>query len=304
MGSQASSCETPAVSLPRLLLVDDSQAILAYETASLSDQYGIVTANNGREALSRLAESKFDAVLLDLSMPEMDGDDVLRVILADSNLCHVPVIIVSTERARAEACVKAGAIAYLAKPIRADELRLLVGRVLETTWQKQQAGSLAVLFLSIGSIEIAVALESVRAVALFPAMKTLTVDENDSCEFFEFHGELICVLDLARLLDVAYRVPRVDRWIVILTADIPLGPDRRCFLGLCVDAVRTPEVLKTEAMHVEAPRGIPREAVLSFVRNERGPVAVTDPVRLLSSRLLEKLPNAMKRAFPSTAPPP
>ncbi|HYZ90574.1 MAG TPA: response regulator, partial [Myxococcales bacterium] len=118
------------MSLSHLLLVDDSEAVLAFEKAALSGHYQVSTAANGREALVKLLELKPAAVLLDLSMPEMDGDEVLARMRADPQLTRIPVIIVSSEKQRAEACLRAGARAFLAKPVRAQDLLPLVDRVL------------------------------------------------------------------------------------------------------------------------------------------------------------------------------
>jgi CheY-like chemotaxis protein len=110
------------VSLPSLLLVDDSDAILALERAILSGHYTIHTASNGREALEKVGRLHPEAVLLDLSMPEMDGDEVLQRMKADPSTSGIPVIIISSESSRAEACLALGAELFLAKPFRADEL--------------------------------------------------------------------------------------------------------------------------------------------------------------------------------------
>ncbi|HYV67858.1 MAG TPA: response regulator, partial [Myxococcales bacterium] len=71
------------MSLPHLLLVDDSESVLAFEKAALAGHYLFSTALNGREALTKVAQLKPAAVLLDLSMPEMDGDEVLAQMQRD-----------------------------------------------------------------------------------------------------------------------------------------------------------------------------------------------------------------------------
>src|SRR4051812_49619253 len=84
-----------SVSLPHLLLVDDSESVLAFEKAALAGHYVVSTAVNGREALTKVAQLRPAAVLLDLSMPEMDGDEVLAQMQQDPQLAGIPVIIVS-----------------------------------------------------------------------------------------------------------------------------------------------------------------------------------------------------------------
>ena len=91
------------MSLWHLLLVDDSEAVLAFEKAALAGHYQVSTAVDGRDALLKVAQLKPAAVLLDLSMPGMDGDEVLARMRADPQLARIPVIIVSSEKQRAEA---------------------------------------------------------------------------------------------------------------------------------------------------------------------------------------------------------
>jgi CheY-like chemotaxis protein len=294
------------VTLPRLLLVDDSQAILAYETASLSDHYAIVTAKSGREALARLAESTWDAVLLDLSMREMDGDDVLRAMKADPELLHIPVIIVSTERDRAEACMKAGAAAYLPKPIRADELRALVGRVLADARRAEQEGHVGVLFLSIAAVQNGIFLDGVRAVVLMPATRSVPVEGGGSCDLFDFHGDMVCVLDLAAALSVAHGARRVDRRVVIVESGASAvhgHGEPRVLFGLAADAVLPPDVYRPEAPRAEDVGALLTSgALLSVVATERGSVPVADPLRLFPPAFLAQLPDAARRARLESAP--
>jgi CheY-like chemotaxis protein len=126
------------VSLSHLLLVDDSEAVLAFEKAALSGYYQVSTAVNGRDALLKISQLKPAAVLLDLSMPEMNGDEVLARMRSDPQLSRIPVIIVSSEKDRAEACLAAGARAFLPKPIRAQDLLPLVERVLEERNRREE----------------------------------------------------------------------------------------------------------------------------------------------------------------------
>lgn len=79
-------------------------------------------ASNGELALKRMAESRFDLLLLDINMPGNDGFAVLRE--AKRNHPGIPVIIVSVhpEDQYAERCTKAGAAAYIKKDRASDEL--------------------------------------------------------------------------------------------------------------------------------------------------------------------------------------
>ena len=162
------------MSLPSLLLVDDSDAILALEKAILSGHYALHTASNGREALEKVERLQPAAVLLDLSMPEMDGDEVLQKMKADKErMADIPVIIISSEKSRAEACLGLGAEAFLPKPFRAEDLLSTVATTLENARRRARAGSMLVLRMSAGEQEFALPLDSVREVLLQPALRPL-----------------------------------------------------------------------------------------------------------------------------------
>ncbi len=90
---------TPAVALAhpaRILIVDDNPIMrLKMKKAVQTLGHEAEVAKDGVAGLRALAESSFDAVLLDIVMPEVDGFEVLRRLKSDSKLGHVPVIVVS-----------------------------------------------------------------------------------------------------------------------------------------------------------------------------------------------------------------
>jgi len=110
----------------KLLIVDDNPINQKFLFYSLKKYYEIETANNGQEAVKVLEEKYFDVVLMDLSMPIMDGADAtlqIRESLSFRNK-HIPIIFVTTndfehDRVR---CIENGGDAYLIKPIDVDEL--------------------------------------------------------------------------------------------------------------------------------------------------------------------------------------
>jgi len=288
------------VSLPHLLVVDDSEAILAYQTAALSGHYTISTATNGRQALEKVREILPAAVLLDLSMPEMTGDEVLARMKADPDLEGIPVIIVSSERARSEACVRAGAAAYLPKPIRAPEMRDLVARVLDETRRRRESGRQAILFVGVGPVEVGIPLESVLAVLLQPATIPLSIGPSYLREMFDFQGRPTCILDLAARFEVPHVEPIQERKLVIVSYDT--GHE----LALCVDRVREPEVFAPEDFRERDQIGgaehPPLNAALrGIVRASKGPVPVIDPRALFTPELLQELARAMQAQLSSGA---
>ena len=280
------------MSLPHLLLVDDSESVLAFEKAALAGHYLVSTATNGRDALVKVAQLKPAAVLLDLSMPEMDGDEVLAQMQRDPQLAVIPVIIVSSEKQRAEACLKGGARAFLAKPIRAQDLLPLVGKVLDDTRRAQRAGSLAALFVEAGGVEVGLPLETISSVLHQVSTKRLPLGPAYLCEMVEIHGEPVLVLDLARRLGLSHLVPMAERKLVV----VDCGEQQ---LALCVDAVRDPEELPREQVLPResvagAEHGPLREALVAVVRTARGAVSIVDPRALASARLLRELSKVLR----------
>lgn len=280
------------MSLPHLLLVDDSEAVLAFEKAALSGHYAISTAMNGREAMAKAEQIVPAAILLDLSMPEMDGDEVLARLQDDPELRRIPVIIISSEKPRAEACLRNGAKAFLPKPIRAQELLPLVGRVLESARAEARAGNVAALFVSVGSVELGLPLESVCNVLHQTAMKPLPLGPSYLSQMFELHGEPVAVLDLARRLGVEHVQPVVERKLVVVQPD-------GVRLALCVDDVRDPEELAAGDVTPKeklggSEHGSLKEALLGVAKTARGSLPLIDPRALVSRQLLRTLASGLR----------
>ena len=93
----------------------------------------VAFACNGRDALDLLAGRPFDLVLLDITMPEMDGYQVLERLKADTTLRDIPVVMISAidEIDSVARCIGLGAADYLAKPYNAVLLRARVSACLE-----------------------------------------------------------------------------------------------------------------------------------------------------------------------------
>lgn len=103
-----------------ILVVDDSstyRAILNEYLTHLGHQ--VATVTDGRQALEALGKHKFDLVLLDVMMPELNGYQVLQQMKSLPALREIPVIMVSTieESHTAARCIQVGAEDYLTKPI-------------------------------------------------------------------------------------------------------------------------------------------------------------------------------------------
>ncbi len=117
---------------PRILVVDDE--VIARDNIShilRKENYDVVTAVNGVEAIEKLEASVFDVVLTDLKMEKVDGMGVLE--MARSKYPDIQVIMITAYAAVDSAieAIKKGAFHYIAKPFRLDEVRSTVKQALE-----------------------------------------------------------------------------------------------------------------------------------------------------------------------------
>ena len=118
-----------------LLVVDDNEDNRYTLTRRLQREgyTNLTTAADGRQALKILNSQRFDLVLLDVMMPEINGYQVLEHLKADRKLRNIPVIMISAldEMDSIIRCIELGAEDYLAKPFNPTLLRARVGASLE-----------------------------------------------------------------------------------------------------------------------------------------------------------------------------
>ena len=110
----------------KVLVVDDNPINQKFLYYSLKKYYEIETADNGLEAVRTLESQYFDVVLMDLTMPVMDGAEATKVIRNSVSFRNkdIPIIFVTTndyehERVR---CIENGGDDYLIKPVDVSEL--------------------------------------------------------------------------------------------------------------------------------------------------------------------------------------
>ena len=109
----------------KILLVDDSKTELHYMTDLLLKRgYSVRTAENGEEALKRLAEDKPDLILMDVVMPGQNGFQLTRTITRDPRYAGLPVIMCTSKNQETDRVwgLRQGAKDYVVKPVQADEL--------------------------------------------------------------------------------------------------------------------------------------------------------------------------------------
>ena len=119
--------------MPTIAVVEDNADNRLLLQAILGDQYDLVEYENGVEALAGISRARPDLVLLDISLPGMDGMEVLRSIRADVSLRGLPVIALTAHAMAGdrEKFLSAGFDEYVTKPI-VDESHLVqaIGRLI------------------------------------------------------------------------------------------------------------------------------------------------------------------------------
>ena len=118
----------------KILIVDDEPHMLRVTELSIKKGgYQIVIGRNGKEALELAAREKPGLIVMDVSMPEMDGLTALTQLKANPETAKIPVIML-TVRGQAMARLQAeqsGAAVYLTKPFSPSQLLAEVKRLLE-----------------------------------------------------------------------------------------------------------------------------------------------------------------------------
>ena len=113
----------------RVLLVDDYPDAREMYTEYLEfSGFDVIQAGNGQEALERAADSAPDIILMDLSLPVMDGWEATRRLKADPATRDIPIIALSAHAMAGdrEKAIAAGASDYITKPVDTDQLLSLM----------------------------------------------------------------------------------------------------------------------------------------------------------------------------------
>jgi len=127
----------------RILIVDDEESLRRVLQVQLENRgHEISLAKNGLEALTVLADSPHDLVLTDLRMPGLSGLELLKRIRADHPGTEVILLTAFGTIENAVEAMQSGAYHYVTKPVRFDELAIVVERALERSRMIEQIASL------------------------------------------------------------------------------------------------------------------------------------------------------------------
>jgi CheY-like chemotaxis protein len=115
----------------RILIVEDDASVrLLLGFVLLREGWSVTSAANGSDAIAQLERSQPDIILLDMSMPGLDGWDVLARRVAEATWSQVPVIVMSANHLYAKAVLDLGATSFLPKPFSIEQLKQALLEVL------------------------------------------------------------------------------------------------------------------------------------------------------------------------------
>jgi DNA-binding response OmpR family regulator len=118
--------------VPRILIIDDEEALRRLIRLNLADLYEIFDTGEPEQALALALEHKPDAILLDLRMPGYSGFELCKTFTSFSATQLIPVFVISGEGGAKtkEFCRDLGAAAYFEKPVDFETLRACLGEAL------------------------------------------------------------------------------------------------------------------------------------------------------------------------------
>jgi len=130
----AERARSAAPSTPLCILLAEDNPVNQKIALRLLQKWGhsVVVVNNGRQAVDRLCIGHFDLVLMDISMPEMDGLEATAAIRSRRTVRYIPIIAMTAHALMGdrEKCLRAGMDGYVSKPIRPEDLLAEMSAVL------------------------------------------------------------------------------------------------------------------------------------------------------------------------------
>lgn len=133
LGNGPPTCVLSVSSVKRLLIVEDNALVVQLLSQLLEEQYALEVAYNGKLGVEAAKAIRPDLILMDLTMPVMDGWSAIRAIRGEPRTAHIPIIALSgcVETRDVARAMDAGADTHLAKPLDEEALLLEIERLLE-----------------------------------------------------------------------------------------------------------------------------------------------------------------------------
>lgn len=162
----------------KILLIDDDADLLTIRKLRLqADGYAVKSVSNSTVAMDAIAAFRPDLVVLDLIMPTVSGETLLKLIREDKGLRTIKVIVNTAKSFESDqrTCLESGADAYLAKPAEDDALSGLIGKLLRD--------------------EVTVTFWGTRGSIARPGQDTLRFGGNTPCVSVELSDDRLFIFD-------------------------------------------------------------------------------------------------------------
>lgn len=119
-------------SLPKVLVVDDNEEMQQFIAQQLSNEYLVVCASSGEDAVKLMVRNSFDVVVSDVMMPEMDGYELCKRVKASISTSHIPLILLTAKCSISDKVegLECGADAFIEKPFSTEHLMAQIGSLL------------------------------------------------------------------------------------------------------------------------------------------------------------------------------
>jgi len=120
--------------MKRILAVDDSASVREMVSFTLRKAgYEVVAAVDGKDGLGKVSSGKFDLIITDLNMPNMDGIQLISASRKLPGYSFTPILMLTTESQseKKDAARKAGATGWIVKPFNADQLISVVQKLVK-----------------------------------------------------------------------------------------------------------------------------------------------------------------------------
>lgn len=118
-----------------ILIVEDSvttRSLIRAVIEDMGEDFFTHEASSGFEALKMLPQERFDLIITDINMPDINGLELINFVKTDSRYKHIPLVIVTTERSAEdrERGLALGASAYITKPFKPEDLQEVITNIL------------------------------------------------------------------------------------------------------------------------------------------------------------------------------
>jgi len=128
-GNPETSDDSP--SLKRVLLVEDDRSVRRYLEVTLQRSgYKVIPAEDGLEAMKVALSSEIDVVVTDAVMPNMGGHQLARFLRSNAQLAKIPIVLLTGQESKAAAEGDVLVDAFLYKPVKVDELKACLAKLL------------------------------------------------------------------------------------------------------------------------------------------------------------------------------